>query len=372
MSDPQPKATPMAMDGERQRRARRWVWGCSAGCLGSVLLLALVVFVGVRYVLGPTPIVPPSTFLTQQTSAFLCVRLGRDIPLTTETLLEVVPDRRQAEAYLSLFAPVQCVLIVQPGEQDGVGHGALAVSVRHGSRLLLAMLRKEIGGPFRQQNGAEVAPLDEDLSLALLGNNVMSTNDEDILRQWIENLNARRRREGQPASQPPAPDASPEFGRAYDRLDTEAPLVFVCLNGHKELESLASLVAEEDARRFIGQTGLAAEGVLSLSGQLKPVGLRSAELSFIIDCGDPAGAAAMKDRLQAAVVHAGKRWPLKSTTLAVRAPGLVLVSGTLDNVPAMMSGFLRAVVDRVRQLHEGRSPAPHPTPLPAGGPTIST
>ena len=107
--------------------------------------------------------------------------------------------------------------------------------------------------------GAEIARLARDAFVALYANNYMSSDREDLIKAWIGNLNAERARQAQAAQgvRPAAPplSISPALRRAYDRLDAGQPVVFATLNSHRELASLASLITDEQARRFIEESG---------------------------------------------------------------------------------------------------------------------
>ncbi len=358
------KPAPLGMDRERKRRARRWVWGCTGGCFGIILLMALIVWAGARYLLQPMPLPPPQTFLSPQTSAFLVARVDPDDPLAALTAERLFPDERMAETLLDLFAPVQCVVVLEPGEPEGVVHGGMAASVNKAWRLLPYMVKRMIGKPFSRQDGAEVTSLDATSHLGICRNTALSADTDELLKRWIGRLNAGARAEGGPAGI----EVSAALKRAYDRLDADLPLLFVCLNRHGELASLAGLIADEDARQVIRQTGLTGEGVVSLSGQLRPVDPRSAEVTFLIDCGDRADAEAMADRLRAAVRQLGRKWSLRATTIEVQPPGVVVVKGRLDDVPGTVAGLVEGLYRRVQG---GAPTAPHPGRVPAHGPTIS-
>jgi hypothetical protein len=372
----------MAMDIERQRRARRWVWGCTGGCLGCILLTALAVLMAFRYYMHAVPVVPPQTFLTQDTSGFLFVQVDPKVPLTMETaldtilqpaIIQVVPtrpgetaetDRQKVAAYISSFAPLQCVLITQTAPKEDLMHGGLAVSVHSGSRLLSALARKSIETPFTSYEGADLATIDKDRHVALRSNNYMSADREELLKTWVESLKAERQREQQAkyAGQPPAPRISPALKRAYDRLDAGLPFVFATLNDHHELASLAGLISDDKLRQLVDETGVVSSDVLNLSGEIKPLNDRDVELSLLIECADSDAATGLMDRLAAAVRNAGPEWPLQETAVSVNSPNVIEVKGRVNDLPAKVAAIVADVADRVRAAHAPQLPHPPPAP----------
>ena len=374
----------MGMSTERERRARRWVWGCTGGCLGCIVILLVGIYLGVRHFMQPVVVVPPQTFLTRDTSAFLFVRVDPQVPLMMETaadvilrpeVIGVIPikpgeqidlDREKSVDYLSSFAPVQAVLALQPEKEADVIHGGLAVSVRSGSRLLSALVKQGIKAPvtFHEYKGAEIAALSENAYVALRENNYMSSDREELLKAWAGNLMLERQREEQAAQggHPPAPALiiSPALKRPYDRLDSSLPIVFASLNTRHELASLTALISNEDARRLIEYTGIVSDGVLSLAGQVRPLSPRDAELTLFIDCADADLAGRMRDRLEgAAGGSGGDVWPLKDTAVAVQDGTVLKVTGRINDLPAKVADIVAAVIRRA-----GQAPAEAPQPPP--------
>jgi hypothetical protein len=384
----------MAMDTERQRLARKWVWGCTGGCLGCIVLVLLGIYVAFRYYMYAVPVVPPQVFLTRASSAFLFVRVDPQVPLTMETALDValqpdvhkrIPtksggplplDRRTAAEYIASFAPLQAVAALEPGEEESAIHGGLALSVGRGSRLLNVI----VGAKFKtlpavsEYRGARIAAAGPDACVALRGNNYMSADNEELLKTWAANLKMERQREQAAPSGPEAPapalTVSPALGRAYERLDAGLPIVFACLNAHGELASLAELVPGGDARRIIESTEIASDNVVSLAGQVKPLSPRDGELTLFIDCAGPGAAARMKDGLDAAAREAGDKWPLKETEVTLEAPALVVVKGRIEDLPAKVAGIVSAAVERV--VNAPKAAPPSPQPPPAQAPSVST
>jgi hypothetical protein len=375
----------MALDPERAKRARRWVLGCTGGCLGAIVILGVVGYLVARHFYQAMPIVPPQTFLTRDTSAFAFVRVDPAVPLTMETALDVVmlpemvsvyttesgqarqPDRKMAGDFITSIAPLQAVVVLQPEEKGRVIHGGLALSVRSGSRLLSLVVRQKLAATFVPFEGAEIARLARDAFVALYANNYMSSDREDLIKAWIGNLNAERARRTQAAQgvRPAAPplSISPALRRAYDRLDAGQPLVFATLNSHRELVSLASLITDEQARRFIEERGVASDAVLSLAGQIKPLSNRDAELTVFADCINAETAAQMRDGLINVAGATGDKWPLTDMTVEIRDDTTLVVTARIVDLPAKVAGMVAAVIHRTQG--EGGKPAPAPQPAAA-------
>ncbi len=382
MSDPTPR--PMAADQQRQRRARRWVWGCSAGCFGIILLVVLLL-AGAYYLMSPMPIAAPQTFLTQKTTACLFVHVEPGDPVMMGAARDVLRELasagleaggegdsmepNQATQFLSVLSPLQCVVTLE-SDGEGAAHGGMALSVRNGARLLNFIARRSSETPLGKQDGADVVELGSDGRMAVLRNNYMFSADQDLLATWIERLKAESAQRGEAAGgEEDSVNVSPAFKRAYSRMDTSLPLIFVCTNANGELAALSGALGDETLAGFVSQTGLASDSVRSLSGQVQPVGPKAAEVTFLIDCGDRAGAQAMKDRLEAGIAQVGKRWPLGTTSIAVESPGVVAVKGRIEDLPAQAASIVGAVVRHARQTHDE---APHhPDKVPADGPSVS-
>jgi hypothetical protein len=374
----------MPMDLQRQRRARRWVWGCTGGCLGCILLAALAVFLTARYLLEPVPVVPPQTFLTQQTSAFVIARVDPAVPLTVVTAqalagllgergADPVLNREAMEACLSIFPPLQCVLMVQRGASGGATHGGLAVSVKRGSRLLTRLTEAEVAratqppAQFTAYDGAKMAALAKDFFVALRKNNVMLADSQDVIKAWTDALQAAREREAEEGSGPPPVDLSPAFKAVYDRLDTSLPLLFASLNVHGELESLAGLAGDPEARDLLERSGVLSEDIVSLAGQVRPLDANTGELTLFIECPSAQAANALVIRLAEVQSQAGARWPLKRMSARSNAT-LVTVNGRVEDLPAKAAYIVNGVI---RGVHG--KPGEQRAPVKATeGPTIST
>ncbi|MHC4789661.1 MAG: hypothetical protein ACYS8K_10740, partial [Planctomycetota bacterium] len=63
------------------RRRRRWIWGCTGGCLGFMVVVAAAIFLAFRFLGRPVPVVPPETFVHPETEALLVARVEHDDPL---------------------------------------------------------------------------------------------------------------------------------------------------------------------------------------------------------------------------------------------------------------------------------------------------
>ncbi len=330
------------------------------------------------------PIAAPQTFLTQKTTACLFAHVEPDDPAMLATARGVLKELASASPeagdsadtdagkvteIIGALAPLQCVVTVESDDQ-GVARGGVALSLRHGARLLTLLARKKSATPLGKLDGADVVRLGETGRMAILGNNYMLSHNQGLLKTWIARLKAERARMEQTAGgAKTSVSVSAAFKRAYSRLDLSLPLVFVCTNANGDLASLFGLLDDKTASDFAHRTGLTSDSILSLSAEVRPVGPKAAEVTFLIDCGDRAGAAQLKDRLEAAIAGIGKEWPLGRTSLAVRPPGVLVVEGRVEDLPAQAVAIVAGIV---RHARKAQDQAPHdPDRVPANGPTMS-
>jgi len=251
-----------------QRRRKKWLWGCTGGCLGFIVVVAVLLFVAARLVKRalerPQPIVSPEFLVTAETDAFVFATVQPDDPLMVGTtvrllMLPAVRDKAPtregrpltmdadtARVNLRQIAPIQAVVLLERlGERERTGKG-LIVSVRRYAPLLALLVRgvikaQEDEGSSSEYKEATLLIKEDGTAVAVRDNNLMLADREDLVRAWVDSLELHTPSEEQArAEAPPAElQAGPLLKSAHELLGRTAPIRFACGNEHGELRALA-------------------------------------------------------------------------------------------------------------------------------------
>ena len=136
------------------RRRRKWIWGCTGGCL-SLMVVAAAVLIGIWMWLGKGQPVPPAeAFLTARTGTFVFVRIEPDDPMMVEVPVRLamqpavsnqVPtkdnrplrvDAERMREVVTKVGPIQLVLVGTRSEGEPPLRWGVAASVGHFGRAL--------------------------------------------------------------------------------------------------------------------------------------------------------------------------------------------------------------------------------------------
>lgn len=362
----------MSLLTSESRRRRRWVWGCTGGCLGFIVAAGALVAGFIWYLRCPQPVVPPETFVTPDTGAVLFVRVEPDNPLMVEAAVrlamlrvvwEKVPtkegrklqmDAEAARDAVLRAAPLQVVVLLQPGQEPGRFDTGAVFSVHKFSRAYAMAVRGVIkrraqDGTVSEHNGATVFVNGDGKVLAVRGNNYMTADREEIVTQWMARLEQQRAREERwPEGEQPVPelDADAPVRAAYERLDRKLPILFACVNSHGELAALLSLAPDGETRQALVAAGAASPNVVSVSGQIEGLDYPDAALRLYVECSDAGFAERLQEALEELVQAAGDASPLREIVVRRKDGALLRIDARIEDLPDKLSGLLRYLADR--------------------------
>jgi len=365
----------MAVMLDDEKRRRKWIWGCTGGCLGFLLAALLLAYIIVRVLMRPVPIVPPETFITPETEAFVIAKVAPDDPLMVSAaarlallrgFLERLPTRRGAPLQMNAerirglvlqTAPLQMVAILQPGHGKEPFERGVAFSVFRGSRLYGLAVRSYMEsasgrnqGNFERYREALLVASRPGGAMGLIENNYMGADTDAMIRQWVDAILQRRALEAQsPKGQAPPAEfrAGGQLRAAYRRLDPKQPVLFASLNSRQELLDLLALMPAGRARDLLFAAGSASDRVLSLSGELTGLNDRDAALTLFFQCADTAFAA----RLQAALTQIAAEFADTSPLREVKAEQS---EGAVVKLDARIEGIPDKVAELATYLSQGR------------------
>ena len=372
-------------------RRRRWIWGCTGGCLGFLIILGAVLAGCWMWFGAAVPMVAPETFVTPQASAFLFVRVNPDDPMMVEvpvqlTMLPAIRadlptasgrplplDAAGVRVNVERIAPLQLIVISQP-DPDPEAERLLAggaLSVTHWGRLWDRAVRAIIAQNAQKQGlpepetykGGMIAMGADDVALAVHTGSYMAAESKAICRYWLDRISAQRQ---SPEDVPAAPslpeELNPLLRKAYERLDADAPVRMVSLNADAEIAHLLALVPSADLRQALQQTGVAGKDVLSFAGQLASINSRDARLTLHLTCADDAGAARLHDALGELVRGAPAGGYLKDVAVERREGRVVTVTGRIENLPDAVVAFVSRLLEARKAEAEDAPQAEPPTP----------
>lgn len=382
----------MSMMAE-EKRTRKWVWGCTGGCLGFIVVVGLAIFLGVRYLLAAVPVVPAETFMTRQTSGFAVVRLDARDPLLTQIPVTIMNrekvrqwvqqtepgqqlTRQNVQEVLAAVGPAQLAISLYPGQaEDGKLHGGAAFATRKGSGMIRLQWKAITMGQVETSSykGTTIAAIEQKAYTAVRGNNVLSADRRELVETWIDRIIEQRGREKETpdGEQPPGPplNASEAMEAAYGRLDTSQPLLLAVLNTHGELAALTKPLRGKPAGEIIERLGITDEEVRAISAQIRPINSRDGELTLFIEMADEGAAEDMRERLEVALEKGGESVPVRDAELTVDGP-ILRAEGRLQDLPDRIADLVVRALERIEKEREQQErPAPQgPAEKPAGGP----
>lgn len=362
----------MSMMASEERRTRKWVWGCTGGCLGFIVIIAVVVGVGIWLLVRPTPLVPAETFVTPQASAFLIARvdpadqlmtripaavlarpeISRLLPTQSGEPLELTEE--QALQTMKGFSPMWLVLVVEPSEQQRALHGGVAFALQRYSKLLrlAAGHRLHKSGDARDYKEATIASLGERTYAGVRGNNFMTADSEELLRRWVDRIvAARARAEHQDEPAQPGLEVQEELKRAVERLETDQPIIFACLNAHGELAALAEALPDAELREHLRAAHIFGPHVSSLAFQIRPATSRDGRLTAFIECRDTSSAAQVRDVIQQLLAEAGEEAALSDTTLNLEET-VVSLDALITDIPGHVAEFAVRFAEQMQKATE--------------------
>jgi len=381
-----------------QKRRKKWLWGCTGGCLGFIVVVVVLMFVGGRLLKRmlerPQPMVSPELLVTAETDAFVFATVQPDDPLMLGTTVRLLmlptirdraptPEGRQLSmdadtmrVNLRQVAPIQGVVLFERlGEPERTGKG-LIVSVHRYAPLLALLVRgvikaQEDEGSSSEYKEATLLIKEDGTAVAVRDNNLMLADREDLVRAWVDSLELHTPSEEGAPFEPPRAElqAGPLMKSAHELLGRTAPIRFACGNAHGELLALMAVIPEDQGRAELAATGLASPEVLCLSGQFESLNNLDAILTLFLTCADSGSAGQLQERLRQFADAAGDSAPLKEVAMAQVSDAVLRIEARVPNLPDKVIWLAERVAalkekPAAGQGDEGEEPAPTP-PLPS-------
>jgi len=360
------------------RRRRKWIWGCTGGCLGFLLVVGALVLGAGYYIARPMRVVPAETFVPPDGCAFLVMRITADDPLMVDIGARLAMsgyeraalptkdggvfsiDAETARKNVTELAPIQVVLTgsVPTGQQE-FEKGAVISFRRYWRfygmivRSLMKRKAKEAGLPIEPYRGGTIGPSGRGGFIAVRGNNCMWAGRRETCARWIDRLAEERRREKEAGARPlppPAIAAPPSVQAAYARLDPRAPVRFVAADVNGGLRLLFDRISDEQTRQLLRLTGITADNVRSAAGEIRSLNERDAAVSLYIECISAEAARHVADSLNEAAGKADEGNPLHELRATLEGEALVRIRTRIDDLPQKVSAMLG--------MEENAGPAP--------------
>ncbi len=355
---------------------RKWMWGCTGGCFG-LIVVGIIAIVGlIWYVIAAVPVVPPETFLLGQSTAFAIVRIEPDDTLMMELPFRIVahpevrrhlpeqqvdPQAReanleQARDRLRRLAPLQAVGLLLPVEAEQNADeptftSAAVFSVRGYSRvfrlLLLSRLQEHVTEEYRD---AAIVERPEQPRLAFRENNFIGAERMETVHALVDRIVEQREREAAaPPDEVPRPelDLEPRLQEAYERLPQNAPVRFACLNEQGEMAYLAERLGIEQNDEMEEALGLFGPDVLLLSGTLEPVDATDADFMLRWDFHEEASAQAAEEGLRRLLEELPDEPDLEQLRLDRPEPKAVRVRVRIRNLSDLVARLAAAAPQQV-------------------------
>jgi hypothetical protein len=351
-----------------QKRRKRWVWGCTGGCLGFIVVVALGVFLIFRLLARPVPLPSGELFITPQTSAFLLAHIARDDPMMAEVpaRLAMLPafrdnvpvregrkfslDADNARDTVRAVGPVQIVMLLEVREGEAELSRGTSLSISRFSRLYGVLARAFVeqieAARIEELEGGVLATRDEG-TVGVRGNTYMAADSREMVVAWMHRL-----AEQAPSGDGPTGRAEGEpFGRAYGRLDPARPVRFVMLNEHGELAGLLKWMPEGAAREALGEAGVASPRVVSLAGHVRSLGGNDAELTLFLECRDAGAAEGLGAALEEIAAGLTDESPVQDLEVERSGDAMVLLTGRVPDFPGKVYALVEYLAERAKE-HE--------------------
>jgi hypothetical protein len=367
------------MDSEThpaEKRTKKWIWGCTAGCLGLIAAVAAFVLIGIHVLMRAMPVVPAETFIVPQTTLFLSVRIEPNDPIMVHVpyrllartgLRQLVPvpglqeprlDPERSRRVVLDMAPIQMAAVLYPRSEGGGVDGGIAFSMYRGSRLVRLALRSHMqsigqsGAALSNYKDARLASAKDGTTLAFRGNNFMSANGPELVRAWVDRLEGRSRAQPAAGAEEHAlpPDLDPGLRALLEHLDRRQPILFAALNAHGEAAGLLGMLCpQEDVRKLLLDAGLASEQVTGAGAQVEPVNQVSAALTLFLQCAGASFASDLEADLRALAARLKDSLPVRDVEVQ-RQGNLVQVKALIldaaDNLAALAGNVVAALEER--------------------------
>jgi hypothetical protein len=373
------------MAEDSRRRRRRWVWGCTGGCLGFMLISFLLIVITMRvFVVKPQRVVHPETFLTPKTQGFVFVKLVKGDPLLPEVvraLLIAEPggravrnksgeaaDTEMVTTLLNRAAPVQIVVIFETGEA-GLVLGGTAAAYKYAPlvvgflRALLSQDARAGQAAFQEYNGARLFAGQNNI-VVIRGNNFGFTELPDTARFWVDRLAERRKLEKRAdADAIPVPDvpSREELVLAHGRLAGSVPVRFAIVDVRGEAAWILSRFPEGPVREALAAASGEGQAVVSVAGQIESLDADSGGLSLFVECADEASAEKLRAAIEAIAERQAEGGTLGDLGVRLQGEKVVAISAVIDGLPQKAVALVRHLEAAGEEA--AQAPVTPPSPL---------
>ncbi len=324
-----------AVSEAKSGKKSRLLWGCVGGCLGIVVLVLVLIGVGVWWAVGAVPVVPPETFVKEESVGFGIVEMREDDSamkrFVARTLQEPALARgAQQETVraeqLGSLAPLQGVLIVSQDGGRRLSVGGV-ISVGRFSRPLGKILAGQT--PATGEYKRTTIHARGRRFLGIRKNNFMWGASEEHIREWTDRLVKQRGAKTSTAEIAP----SGVLQEAYDRTEKSHPVRFAWLNESGQLRHFLERFEESVPAKTLLDAGIASESVLSLAGDAHPMNEEDVALTFWIQCSDAEKAGTVRDGLLGATGSVQETFGVQEVQAELVGGNIVEVRGTFRGVP---------------------------------------
>ncbi len=265
-----------------KKKSRLWM-GCCGGCAGAVLIFLIAVGVASYFILRTKPVMPPAALFQPDADGFAVIQIDPEDEGLVELLQSLVknppdglkelpffPERvEQVPQQLETWAPLNIISAIYhletPEEpaasQLNLGqlneeippqikrymelraekkrfHKGTLTSLHRGGFLMRWMVEiilaeiEEQDGTVEEYRGVDLGKSPDGFFLSAQDNNVMLTDNENLLRNWVDILKEKGK------DQDFSYNGPPHLQNIYERLHLPAPFFFAISNTEGQIESL--------------------------------------------------------------------------------------------------------------------------------------
>ena len=355
----------------------KWLFGCCGGCLGLVVVIAVVVGIVAYFLLRSHPVLPPETFLTASADAFLVGAIKPDdkavialIQASARQQGQQVPKAEEVAERLESLTPIQMVVLARHTEEEGEFDLGGVGSIKPWSGLVRLLVKAIIndfpdqGGSVQEYKGVTIGTSSGGICLAAKDNNFMFAQSAEMIKEWLDRIEeAGEVEEGATASyEGPVP-----MKEMYRQLDPTAQVRLVSSNEHGEVRAFLDWLKEarekpagpEEREPALVDQIAAAEidwsNVTVVGGTLHIIDPDTAGMDLLIQCAS--------EEFAEGLHGAAMEWIEQQPEEDRPEDAEVTVEGTLLKVTVKLSGLQQAVQEASQQAGQWQPPAP---PEPAG------
>ena len=350
------------------RRRRKWLWGCGAGCLGFLVVLVVAGYIGYRYLMAPTPIVPAQAFTDAGTKTFLTVRIEADDEAMLDALATLSGKREFQELAsggdtpreggfaadrLATLAPFQLALVCTADAEAEQDATAVIVSVSRGGRLVAGIAGASAskfvqpGEQAEEHGGVPIIPTTGGF-MAPIKNSLIMASTRRLATLYVDRFNEQwpaLQGDGEPPPAPPL-DGPAELADIYARLDAGAPVVFAAVNTGGELNKIVKKLGDKVPAELAKPLTALLDAVTAAAVQLVPTGAMSGELTVFLQVADEENVQDGREVLVRLLEEAGAT-DVSADVLAEEGhPQLIKATARIEDLPNRAADLVVALIGK--------------------------